>query len=77
MMDNVEVTYADDSKRDNDLQIQNIPAYAADYEFIVARQDNNKFWFWGAWTDGWKADQVAHEVGGVVFHNVKIQGKRK
>ncbi len=54
----------------------NAPDYANDYEFIVARQIDNDFWFWGAYTDGFKAEQVAIEIGGVVMHNLHIQGRR-
>ena len=31
---------------------------------------------WGAYADGFKAEQAATEIGGVIFHNVRIQGKR-
>lgn len=29
--------------------IKNIPAYAYDYNFIVARHVDGEFWFWGAY----------------------------
>lgn len=58
------------------MEIKNIPAYANDYEFIVAREVDGALWFYGAYADGFKADKVATEVGGVVVHNVRIQGKR-
>lgn len=54
--------------------IKNMPEYANHYEFVVARKVDGDFWFYGAYRDGWKADQIAHDVGGVVFHNVRIQG---
>lgn len=57
--------------------INNKPEYANHYEFIVARECDGEFWFWGAYENGYKADQVAMEINGVVFHNVKIQGKRE
>lgn len=56
--------------------IYNKPKYADDYEFIVAREVNNEFWFYGAYADGFKAECVAKEINGVIFHNVRIQGKR-
>lgn len=58
------------------ININNKPAYADDYEFIVARKCDNEFWFWGAYKDGFIADTIAYEINGVVFHNVRIQGKR-
>ena len=50
------------------------PDYAYKYEFIVARECGNRLWFYGAYKDGFKADQVASEINGVVIHNVQIQG---
>ena len=57
--------------------IHNKPDYADDYEFIVARERDNEYWFWGAYEDGFRADKAASEIGGVVFHNVRIQGKKR
>ena len=58
--------------------INNNPASADNYEFIVARKVNNEFWLYGAYSDGFKASNVASALGdAVVFHNVRIQGKRK
>lgn len=59
------------------LIIHNKPDCADDYEFVVARKCNDEYWFWGAYKDGFKADKVASEVDGVIFHNVRIQGKRR
>lgn len=52
----------------------NAPEYASHYEFVVAREIDGGFWFWGAYTNGFKADKIAHEIGGIVIHNVRIQG---
>lgn len=57
--------------------IHNKPNYADNYEFVVARKCNNEYWFWGAYEDGFIADKAASEINGVVFHNVRIQGKRR
>lgn len=57
--------------------IHNKPDYANDYEFVVARERDNEYWFWGAYEDGFKANKAASEIGGVVFHDVRIQGKRR
>ena len=60
------------------LNILNMPEYANDYEFVVVRKIDDYFWFWGAYADGFKAEQVALEIGdGLIVHNVRIQGKRK
>lgn len=56
------------------MKIMNMPEYANHYEFVVAREIDGELWFWGAYADGFKADQVAHDVAGVVIHNVRIQG---
>lgn len=56
------------------LNLMNAPESASHYEFVVAREIDSDFWYWGAYSDGWKADQVAYEIGGVVIHNVRIQG---
>ena len=58
------------------MNLMNMPEYANDYEFVVAREIDGDFWFWGAYENGFKAEQVAMEIGGVVIHNVRIQGKR-
>lgn len=54
-----------------EVKINNQPSYAKDYEFIVARECDNEWWFWGAYADGYKAEQAALEINGVVFHNVR------
>lgn len=58
------------------MNLMNMPEYANDYEFVVAREIDGDYWFWGAYENGFKADQIAYEIGGVVIHNVRIQGKR-
>ncbi len=57
-------------------KINNKPAYADNYEFIVARKINGEYWFYGAYTNGFKADYVASEINGIIFHNVRISGKK-
>ena len=59
------------------LNVMNAPADAFDYEFVVVREIDGDYWFWGKYTDGFKAEQVALEVGGLIVHNVRIQGKRR
>ncbi len=56
------------------MNILNMPDYASHYEFVVVREIDNDLWFWGAYADGFKAEQVALEIGGLIVHNVRIQG---
>ena len=60
-----------------ELIIKNEPDYAHDYEFVVAREVDGEYWFYGAYRYGYEADKIASYLNGVVFHNVRIQGKRK
>lgn len=57
------------------MTINNKPNYADNYEFIVARECDGEYWFWGAYENGFEADRIASEIGGAIFHNVRIQGK--
>ena len=57
-----------------DLNLINAPESAYHYEFVVARKVDNDLWYWGAYADGFKADKVAREIGGIIIHNVRIQG---
>lgn len=59
----------------NEIRINNKPNYANEYEFIVAREVDGEYWFYGAYADGFKAEKVAMEIDGIIFHNVRIQGK--
>lgn len=56
------------------MKLVGAPEYANKYEFIVARECGDRLWFYGGYKDGFKADQVVAEIGGVVIHNVRIQG---
>ena len=47
--------------------INNLPDYADNYKFIVARICDGEFWVWGAWNDWDKADKAAKEINGVVI----------
>lgn len=46
--------------------INNLPDYAKDYDYIVARICDNEFWFWGAYKTFNKAQNVADEINGIV-----------
>lgn len=50
-------------------KIVNLPAYATEYRYIVATESDGDFWFYGAYSDGRKAEQVALSIGGEIFFN--------
>lgn len=58
------------------IKINNMPEYAGHYEFVVVRNVDDQLWFYGAYRDGFQADEIAHKIGGLVVHNVRIQGYR-
>ena len=49
--------------------INNLPAYANGCKYIVARRVDGELWFWGAWNDRNKANEVATEIDGEVVTN--------
>ena len=51
-----------------EVEINNYPEYADKYNYIVAREVEGEYWFYGAY-DRLKADAVAREVNGKVFRN--------
>ena len=62
------------------LNILGCPAYAWDYEFIVARKNTSGdgYYYLASFMDGFEADKFASLVSsGIVVHNVRIQGKKK
>lgn len=57
------------SKKENKFKmskVNNFPTYAAQYKYIVTRLYNGEHWFWGAYNDYFKAEQVVEEIGGYV-----------
>ena len=58
------------------MKINNMPEYANHYEFVVVREVEGELWFYGAYRDGFKAEEVASEIHGAIVHNVRIQGYR-
>jgi hypothetical protein len=51
-----------------------MPAEAAYYEFVVVIPNADHYTFIGMYADGHKAEKTALEYGGIVIHNVRIQG---
>lgn len=47
--------------------INNLPANVSDYRYIVAREIDGAYWYWGAWNDADAANEAALEVGGETF----------
>ena len=57
-----------------DIKINNKPDYAEDCEFVVARECDGEFWFWGAYDDRSTANKAAWEIDGMVFQNTRGRG---
>ena len=49
--------------------INNLPKYATEYKYIVARNIEGEWWFFGAYNDGFKAERAAIECDGEIFRN--------
>ena len=47
--------------------IKNLPAYADEYKYVVARKADGDWWFWGAYNDFRAAGDAAWEIDGDVF----------
>jgi len=58
------------------MDIRNMPTEAANYEFVVAIPNADHYTFIGMYTDGYEAENEALMYGGIVIHNVRIQGYR-
>lgn len=63
------------------IRVNNEPDYAKKYEFEVCRVVNGEYWFFSAYTNGHRADQIAKELNQlgnevVILHNVRIQGMK-
>lgn len=59
------------------LIIHNEPDYARNYEFVVVKEINGEYWFNSAHADGFVAERVASSIGGIIVHNLRIQGIRR
>ena len=56
-------------------KINNLPIYAKNYKYIVARLIDGGWWFYGAYNDGFKAEHAAIECNGEIFRNWKFLQK--
>jgi hypothetical protein len=51
------------------MMINNLPAYAKEYKYIVVRKIDKELWFWGAWNNMDEASEAAIEINGMVVTN--------
>lgn len=51
------------------MKINNVPKYANDYRFFVVREVDDEYWFYGAYDDRNRANNVAMQVDGIVIEN--------
>ena len=58
------------------MKINNLPEYARDYNWIVARIVDGEAWFYGAYNDEGKAFAVGTEVNGVVVSTTQVMLER-
>ena len=54
------------------MKINNLPSYATDYPFIVASIIDDELWFYGAYRDSSKAEQVALSIDGIAINSDQI-----
>ena len=59
------------------MDIRNMPAEAANYDFVVAVPNADHYTFIGMYADGHKAAKAALEYGGIVVSNALIKPKPK
>lgn len=53
-------------------KINNLPEYAREYKFIVAREVAGEFWFYGAYSENKVAQIAQKEINnGIIFENVR------
>lgn len=51
--------------------VNNVPNYAHDYRYWVVRAVEGELWFWGAWNDENRANEVAAELfNGAIVVNI-------
>lgn len=55
------------SVNDERPMVYNVSRYADGYEYIVAREEDGKLWYWGAYDSVNKASVTANSIGGVVL----------
>ena len=48
-------------------KINNLPTYATEYKYLVAREIDGELWFYGAYNEGSRAERAAVECNGEIF----------
>ena len=56
-------------QRRTKMKINNLPEYAKNHKYMVVIRVNREFWFYGAFDDRDRANEVALEIGGITFTN--------
>lgn len=54
------------------MRVYNVPEYAYEDAFIVCRECDGDFWFWGSYSDIRTATKVAWEIGGEVIETATL-----
>lgn len=54
------------------MRVENVPTYAYEDSYIVAREYDGVFWFWGSFPDIRTATKVAWEIDGEVFETATL-----
>lgn len=56
------------------IRINDLPAYACDYKYIVVSKVNNEYWFYGSFNDFERAMRIADKIGGWVIFKDEVAG---
>ena len=51
------------------VKVNNVPDYAKESCYWVARKCDGEYWFWGAWEDRESAEHIAMIINGIVVEN--------
>ena len=53
----------------NGIRIEFVPAHATEYKYIVCREYEDLYFYYGAYNDEHKAQEVVAMVGGYAVYN--------
>lgn len=56
-------------------KVNNVPEYAAQYRYIVARLVDGDLWFWGAYGTMERATEAAESIDGLIVINEEGESK--
>ena len=57
------------------VKVNNVPEYAAQYRYIVARLVDGDLWFWGAYGTMERATEAAESIDGLIVINEEGESK--